>query len=229
MARFAVIGLGRFGRALVHQIKRISDSHQVIAVDRNIRPVEAIKDFADRSVRLDARHIEALRGQGLERVDVGIVCVSDDLEANELAVVALKQMNVPVVLSRCETEAQAQILTAVGADVTVVPLIESARALALRATFPRGLKTVDLGGGQAVVTLPITEGVESFPLESVALFREGVFVLGVERRQGKSRAVRLRPEPATQLAAGDHLLLAGPLSELRTVTRELLQSWEPRT
>lgn len=226
MPRYAVIGLGRFGQELVHQLKR-DRSNEVIALDRNIRPVEAIKQYADRAIRLDARHIEALREHDLGRVDAAIVCVADDLEANELAVIALKEMKVPLIVSRCATDTQSQILSAVGADVTTVPLTESARAIALRVTMPEGLRCLDLGGGQAVVYLPVFAGVESFALEKLALFREGVFVLGVERLQERRRAVQLRPAPTTLLSPGDVLLLAGPIDELRAAVGELLQGWIP--
>lgn len=224
MPRYAVIGLGRFGQEVVHQLKR-DRRNEVIAIDRNIRPVEAIKQYADRAVRLDARHIEALRQHDLGRVDAAIVCVADDLEANELAVVALKEMNVRLIVSRCATERQSQILAAVGADVTTVPLAETARAIALRVTMPEGLKCIDLGGEQAVIYVPVFAGVAPFALETLDILQEGVFILGVERIDGKRRTVQLRPALTAQLSPGDVLLLAGPIPELRPAVEHLLQRW----
>ncbi|MEQ8762443.1 MAG: TrkA family potassium uptake protein [Planctomycetota bacterium] len=230
MGRYAVIGLGRFGQELVRYLK--DRRHEVIAVDRNIRPVEAIKDYADRAVRLDARHIEALKEQGLERVDCAVVCIADDLEANELAVMALREMGVPMVVSRAGTETQAQILQAIGADVTVVPLAESARAVALRVTLPPQVWAIDIGFDHALVHLPVPSWVSPFRLESVESKKEGVRVLGVRRPEASGRRLQLRPEPGAEGAGGDLLILGGPQSALTEAIWERHQKWqaeEPQT
>jgi trk system potassium uptake protein TrkA len=69
MKRFAVIGLGRFGKKLA--IALAMSGAEVIAIDRDRNEVELIRDQVSHAVRLDSTDEEALKAQGVDRPGYG--------------------------------------------------------------------------------------------------------------------------------------------------------------
>jgi len=71
MRRFAVIGLGRFGQKLA--IALAMSGAEVIAIDKNRDAIELITDQVSHAVRLDSTDEEALKAQGVDKMDVAII------------------------------------------------------------------------------------------------------------------------------------------------------------
>ena len=104
MKRFAVIGLGRFGQKLA--IALAMSGAEVIAIDRNRDEIELIRDQVSHAVRLDSTDEEALKAQGIDKVDVAIIGIGQGtgrgFEASVLTVVNLRQMGVKNIYARAE-------------------------------------------------------------------------------------------------------------------------------
>jgi trk system potassium uptake protein TrkA len=126
--KFAVIGLGIFGVRVA--LTLMENQGEVIAIDKNRKPIEEIKDKVTVAVRLDATDEEALKLQGIDKVDVAVVCIGEDFESNLLTTVLLKRLGVKKVVSRASSPVQRQILDLVGADRVVSPEEEIAVKLA---------------------------------------------------------------------------------------------------
>ena len=76
MQKFAVIGLGRFGQRLARALA--ASGAEVIAIDRNPRLVESVRDDVTLAVRLDSTDSEALGAQGVADVDLAVVGIGED-------------------------------------------------------------------------------------------------------------------------------------------------------
>ncbi|MCX7703515.1 MAG: NAD-binding protein, partial [Planctomycetota bacterium] len=72
MARYAVVGLGRFGRTLVEFL--VKEGKEVIAIDKNSDIVEDVKEMVARAICMDGTDEDALMAQELNKVDVLIAC-----------------------------------------------------------------------------------------------------------------------------------------------------------
>ena len=105
MARFAVIGLGRFGQKLA--IALAMSGAEVIAIDKNRDTIELIADQVSHAVRLDSTDEEALKAQGIDKVDVAIIGIGQGtgrgFESAILTVVNLRQMGIKQIYARAET------------------------------------------------------------------------------------------------------------------------------
>lgn len=126
--KFVIIGLGVFGNALAENL--VQKGSEVIAVDKNMELVEEIRDLVTYAVCMDSTDDKALDSLGLKDVDVGIVGIGEDFEANLLTSVLLKQKGVKKVISRASEPLHIKILKAVGIDQIVTPGIEAAEKLA---------------------------------------------------------------------------------------------------
>lgn len=213
MQRFAVIGLGRFGSRLANNLA--SAGQEVIAIDKNKRLVEEMRDHVTLAVALDATDERALQGQGVDQVDVAIVGIGDAFEAATLITVILKQLGVPRIISRASTPTSAHILKRIGADETVTPEDESADRWAVSLTNPWFLSRFELDAGYSIVEIRTPESWVGKSLIDLKLRTEhGVHVVAIKTpRPGKGDKdqpwVLHLPMPDQPLNEDDMLVLIG--------------------
>jgi len=151
MARYAVIGLGRFGMMLARSLAE--RGQEVIAIDHRRDLVEELREEVGVAVRLDATDARALTAQGAHNVDVAVVSIGEDFEAAALATLVLKGLKVPKVIARAQTPTRAKILSLIGADEVVSPEDESAVRLAQRLAAPNIIDYLPLAPGHSVVQI----------------------------------------------------------------------------
>ena len=217
MERFAVIGLGLFGRRLAELLAEAGA--EVIAVDSRRELVEAIRDRVTLAVCLDSTDEEALRSQGIDKVDVAIVGIGTDFEASALTTAILKQLGVPRVIGRATTRVRGQILSRVGADDIVNPENESAERWGNRLIAPAIMEQIELAEGYSLAQMAAPEGFFNKTLEQLAVRRKNrVNVVAIRRtveetdEAGQTRTrqfVISVPMPDSMILPGDVLLLIG--------------------
>ncbi len=149
--RFAVIGLGRFGRQLA--ISLAERGAEVIAVDMDMHQVDAVVNEVTHAVQLDSADEDALRAQGIDNVEVAIVAIGENFESNVLTTALLKRLGVRRVIARASSEIQRQILELIGADRVVFPEAESGVRLAQSLLVPDIWRYIPLSGDRVVAEL----------------------------------------------------------------------------
>lgn len=117
--QFVVIGLGRFGTSVAKTLSALG--HDVLAMDKNEHAVQVIMQDVTQAVQADARDEETLRTLGVRNLDVAIVAIGDDLEANILITLMLKEMGIPYVVAKAQSVQHGKVLEKIGADKIVYP------------------------------------------------------------------------------------------------------------
>ena len=115
--RFLVVGLGSFGVSLAESLTQAG--FEVMAVDRSMANVEAVRDKVSHALELDATDAEALRDAECATCPAAAVTIGDDFEAAVLTVAALREAGIQRVLARARNHRQARILRAVGASQVI--------------------------------------------------------------------------------------------------------------
>ena len=218
MQKFAVIGLGRFGQRLARALA--ANGAEVIAIDRDLRLRESVRDDVTLAVRLDSTDAEALGAQGVAEVDVAVVGIGEEFEATALTVAVLQELGVPRIYARAMNEIQGQILSRIGADQIVNPEQESALRWAHRLMLPDLQQYVELGENHAMVytTAPAVFCGKT-PAELALRSKYGVNLVAIEREVRVSTAgekpppsapVISVPEADTTILPDDVLILVGP-------------------
>ena len=229
MQRFAVIGLGRFGQRLARALTAAGGA-EVIAIDRDAGPVEAIRDEVTLAVRLDSTDEAALRAQGVADVDVAIVGIGEGFEAAALTVAVLKSLGVARIYARAETGIQGQILSRVGADEIVNPEHESALRWAHRLMLPNLRQYVELGQDHAMIystapaafchqTLADLQLRRKYGVNLVAIKRE-VRVQTAQADAAVGSPVIAVPQADTTILPEDILILVGSNEALSRLPRD---------
>ncbi|MFQ5489998.1 MAG: potassium channel family protein [Phycisphaerae bacterium] len=217
MPRFAVIGLGRYGQHLAKAL--MAAGSEVIAIDRQGKHVEALRDEVTLAVRLDSTDADALKTQGLSEVDAAVVGIGTDFESAVLTVAVLKDLGVQRIYARAESDIQARIMTTTGADATVNPEKESALRWAHRLTLPNLQQYVDLGESHALVYIKAPPKLCHKTLAELNLRAQyGVNLVAIKREvavsteaepHAKPTPVISVPEAGTTILPQDVLVVVG--------------------
>lgn len=126
--RVVVIGLGRFGSALA--IELAAKGAEVIAVDKVMTAVDAIKDEVGYAAALDATDPDALRSVEAQTCSTAVVAIGEDFQSATLAVAALRELGVVKIIARTRDAREGRILAAVGASELIELEGEMGRRLA---------------------------------------------------------------------------------------------------
>jgi len=216
MQRFAIIGLGRFGGRLASNLA--AAGQEVIAVDTDVHLIEEYRDLVTLAISLDATDEQALLMHGLDKVDVAVVGIGSNFEANALATVLLKQLGVKRVISRAVSPMAARILSRIGADDVVSPEDEAADRWSTRLVTPAFLSHFPVGDGYSVVEIQTPKAWLGKTLVELNLrARAGVLIVASKHREnqaGKTRQIVEFPDPTQPLRAEQTLVVMGPDPDL---------------
>ncbi len=221
-----VIGLGRFGSALARELEK--GGAEVVAINIEKDAVDEIRDSVTVAVALDATDEEALRAQGVEGADIGVVATGEDFEATVVVTALLKQLGVKRVLARAANPIRARILRLAGADDIFSPEDEAARYIASEVLSPNLREYVRVSLSQSVMEVKAPSGAIGRSLADIDLSkRYGAHVLGVKRymasadpRREDEEALNDIPGGGYVLKDGDVLVLLGRDSALNKLARE---------
>lgn len=125
---YAVFGLGRYGLAVAKELAK--NGADVLAVDIDENIVNAAISDIPFCKCADVTEPEVLRQLGISNIDIVIIAMATNLEANVMAVMLCKELGVKTVIAKCADDMQGKILARVGADQTLIPERESGIRLA---------------------------------------------------------------------------------------------------
>lgn len=216
--KYAVIGLGEFGRSAALGLAR--KGVEVIAVDVNMERLNRVKDDVALAVCLDASHEHALRSHGLDEVEVLVAAIGDNFEAQVLVVVHAAQLGIPKIIARATTPDHIRVLKAVGAHEAFNPEEEAARWMVQRLLITNISNYFELAEGFSVVEVEAPGSVVGKTLEELDLRRRFrinlVAIKESSRGKGDDGARRFNPVPRPDqvINAGDVLALVGSVLDL---------------
>jgi len=222
--RVAVIGLGRFGMNLARHLA--ANRVEVIAIDRNHRLVEEIKDDVALAVSLDSTDEDALVSQDVPRCHVCVVAIGENFEASLLTATALKKLGARNVVVRAQSANHAEIFRRLGADEVIQPETEAGRQLARRLANPHLEDLIELSDGFTLIELHAPAAFHGKSLEQLGLrTRYQVNLVAIKRLQpaGEEAAPRrvttYVPQPGYVIHPDDFLLVVGTDAAINQLPR----------
>ena len=216
--KFAVIGLGEFGRAAAEGLAK--NGMEVIAVDKRMEEVDEVKDHVALAVCLDASHEDAMESHGIGEVDVLIAAIGSNFEAQVLVVVHAKTFGIKKIIARATTPDHHRVLKAVGADLVFNPEQEAARWMVQRLLIRDISNYFELAEGFSIIEVNAPSGVVGKTLEELNLRRKfRLNLVAVKRMKtsgGEKIIERFNPVPLPEdvIEADDILALAGSVIDL---------------
>src|SRR6056297_2924548 len=212
MKQFIVIGLGRFGSSVA---KTLTDNgHDVLAIDLNHQIIQDISNDVTHAVEADATDEEALRTLGVRNFDVAVISIGDNIHANILSTLILKEMGVPYVIVKAQDTLHGKVLKKVGADRVVYPERDMGVRIAHNLISSNVLDYIEFAPDYSIVEIIATSnmiGKSLYELELRSQF--GVNVMAIKRGQH----INVTPGANDKVLEGDTLVVMGKNKNLNRV------------
>ncbi|HWU98763.1 MAG TPA: TrkA family potassium uptake protein [Oxalicibacterium sp.] len=209
---FTVVGLGAFGSTVARELSRLGND--VLCIDMNAERVNEIADDVTQAVVADARNEDTLRDLGVHESDAVVVAIGEDLEANILVTLTVKNMPKPEVWAKALNHNHHRILHKLGADHIVHPEHEMGMRLAHAMMYPEVVDYISLGHDVFTVEVRASEKIAGQTIAAMKLEENDVRLLLVKHQRDI-----LTPPPADYVfRLGDQLVLAGMLQNLRNIS-----------
>ncbi|MGV8885759.1 MAG: potassium channel family protein [Microbacteriaceae bacterium] len=200
----AVIGLGRFGRALALEL--MASGTEVLGIDANEEIVQGLNGQLTQVVRADSTNEEVLRQLAVHEFDRVVVSIGSDIQSSILTTSLLLNFKIPHLWAKVVSDPHGQILEQLGVEHVVYPEKEMGRRVA---HLVRGaaLDYIEVDEHYAIVKMSPNSLVIGKPLgETNIRARYGVTVMAYRCASSGWR----NAEAATVLTADDMMLVAGP-------------------
>lgn len=204
--QYAVIGLGRFGRAVASTLH--SQGHDVLCIDSDEEKVAQILSdrIATHASQIDATQPVALREAGVFEQDTVIVAIGNYVEESVITTLNVKEGGVPHVVAKASSEIHVKLLQKVGADHVVFPEYEMGRELARRLTQPGILDRFELDAQNSLVEVLVPETFDGYTIAELQL--RGTYGLNV-LAICHNGCFEVNPSPETRLVRGTTMVVVG--------------------
>jgi len=227
MRHIAVIGLGKFGSTVARELTQ-RGAH-VIAVDSHQQRVEDVKESVTYAVTANATDEQALRAIGLQNVDVAVVCVGENIEANLLITLLLKKMGIRNVWARAISPLQQDILRTMEVENIINLEEEMGSIVANSLVSPNISKTISLTADHTIIEVKIPAVLvgrtlreiklrESYKLNLIAVKRKKPAINDRGERVFEEMVVHV-PSPDDPLKEDDILLVIGGNDDIQKFAR----------
>ena len=153
-AAFGIIGLGRFGLALVECLSKAEK--EVIAVDKDDSRVKEARRFTDYAFVVESMERETLEDVGIQNCGTVVICIGEQMDISILATMIVLNLGVPHVIAKASSPIHGEVLKRLGAAV-VYPEWDMAVRLGKKMVYDNFLDSITLDGDVEVRRIQVTD------------------------------------------------------------------------
>lgn len=198
-----VIGLGRFGSSLAHEL--MANGVEVLGIDASEKRVREEAPYLTETIAADTTDPEALRQLGVEEVERVIVAIGSHLEDSILTASNLVELGVKDIWAKADSEAHARILSQIGTHHVIRPERDTGRRVAYL-LGGRFRDFAEIATDYGVTQMAVPSSLVGRPLDLSAIWRtHHVQLVSVRRAEGEWAPLA----DATELTPTDFIVAAG--------------------
>lgn len=213
--QFAVIGLGRFGTSVAQTLSQLGQ--EVLAIDINEERLKYLADDVTHTLVADTTNVNVLKSIGIKNFDVVVVAIGENIQANIMTTLLLKELGAPYVVAKALNKMQGRVLEKIGADRVVYPERDMGQRIAHNLVSANLVDFLELAKEFRISEMVAREEMYGKSLKTLNLrSRYSVNVILLRRTSG---AVIYTPGANDIIEPGDVLLLAGEKSKLDKMER----------
>ena len=210
MKQIAILGLGRFGRALARTL--VEMGHDVMGVDANEAVVEKMAPVLTNCVQADVMDEQTLLSLGVTNFDIVVVGIGNsDMQASIFTTLMLKEMGVEHVVCKVSSNKHARILLKLGADRVVYPERDMGMRFAHSIAQSDVLEFIELSEEYSMMEINAPKYLIGKSLkESDVRSNYNINIVAIKR----GKKIMVNPSPDAVLEQGDVLLAIGETQAL---------------
>lgn len=202
---FAVIGIGRFGQALIEEL--INLEANVLVIDKNFDKIEKIAKMVTNAICLDSTDIEALREISITSYDTVVVATGQNVDNSILTTLILKDLGVHEVYVKVQSEYHARVVEKLGVDQEHLVWPEQATGKRLAKILISGnfLEYLQLDQEYSFISLNVSKKIIGKNLLELDIRKRfGVNIVAIRRHEKI-----IIPSSQTPFEVKDEILLVG--------------------
>lgn len=220
--RYAVIGLGQFGRSIA--LTLAERGAEVMAIDQDLDIIEQLKEDVAYAVALDATDVRALQAQHIEEMDAAVVAIGEDFESLLLTTVILQELGVKRIIARAANRQQRSILEKLGIEEILSPEDTVGRSVAETLLQPNMRTFLSLPDEYEIVEIDVPRRICRQTLAAIELRKtynlnlitiQRLYTQSEGKEETESRHIIGVPTPDTLLLEEDRLILLGKKQDIQ--------------
>ncbi|MCX7781336.1 MAG: TrkA family potassium uptake protein [Negativicutes bacterium] len=202
--QFAVIGLGRFGSSVAITLHEAG--HEVLAIDMDEERTQRISEQVTHVVQADTTDENSLKALGLRNFDVVVVAIGEDIQANTMTTLLLKELGVKYIVAKARNLLHGKMLEKIGADRVVYPERDMGQRVAHNLVSRNVLDYIELSPNLSLVevTTPLALTGKSLA-EANLRMKYGINVVAIKRGE----QIIVPPLPTEIMHKDDILIIVG--------------------
>lgn len=201
---FVVFGLGRFGTSVA--ITLAESGCEVLVVDDNEDKINEIAPFVTHAIRAHVTDSDTLKTLGIKNFDGAVVAIGEDLEASVMTTILVKELGIPYILAKAQSDIQAKILKKVGADMVVFPEKETGVRIANNLIMGNFFDAVELSSTFSLIECdPLKDWIGKSLKELNLRARYKVNVIAIKRYD----EINVTPDANEPIEADDVMIFIG--------------------
>lgn len=204
MKSFCIIGLGKLGQTLAESLT--ADGKEVLVIDLDADKINMIADNVTNAIIGDCTNDAVLKAAGVADYECAIVCIAENINANVLLTLKLKEMGIKTVIARAINDGHRRVLEKVGADMIIFPEKDIGERLAF--TLARDIVTdfMEFKGFQiAEITVP-EKWIGKTVIELDIRKKFGINIIAITANDG---TVTVSPSATRPFMKGDLVSIVG--------------------
>lgn len=208
--QFAVIGMGRFGSSVAKTLSSLG--YEVLAIDQSEQRVQEVSNIVTHVVQADSTDEEAVRALGLRNFDVVVVAIGQDIQSSILTTIILKEIGVPMVVVKAQTELQGKVLKKIGADKVIYPERDMGQRVAHHLISANILDYIELSEDYSIAEIQASRQMIGQNLRQLDIrARYGCNVIGIKTGE----KINIAPKAEDTIKAHDILIVVGSNTDLQ--------------
>ncbi|MFO7896114.1 MAG: TrkA family potassium uptake protein [Candidatus Cloacimonadales bacterium] len=179
MAKYAVLGLGKFGFNVA--TKLYDNGADVVAIDNRQEIIDEITGRVSNPILMNSTDEKALKNNGIQDVDAVILAIGNNIEVSVLTTVILKKIGVTNIYAKVDSKVHSKILELLGIQNIIFPEEQIGNQLANSLLSSNVMEYIDLSSGHSVVELVVPDEWVGKSLQQLALPSErGINVIAIK-------------------------------------------------
>ncbi len=209
--QFIVIGLGRFGSSVATALA--SAGNDVLGVDTSESLVEDMAPFLTHAVQADATEEKSLKALGITNFDVAVVAIGGDIQASIMVTMLLKELGVPKVVVKAQSDIHAKVLERIGADKIVFPERDMGNKLALNLASENIIDFIEVSPDYSMMEVDTVRKWVGKTLSDLN-FRQSyhVNIIAIKKSNGD---ININPSATDAIEENDSMIVVGLNEDIR--------------
>lgn len=149
---FVIIGCGRFGSSVAHELTQAG--FEVMVIDMNESIVQDLSEVVTYAVQADATDENTLKSLGVRNFDHAIVSIGEDIQSSILVTILLKEFGMNNIIAKAINDLHAKVLKRVGADEVIFPERDMGVKIAKKLISPNIFDYIEVSKDFSIAEIP---------------------------------------------------------------------------